>query len=85
MRRPARLSATRRSTPCSSAAARERPCPTLRNAADGVVVDGVGIGHEELGDDDVLEAGMTLAVERTAADVLSGTTVVITADGHEAL
>ncbi len=57
----------------------------LRNAADGVTVDGVGIGHEELSDDDVLEPGMVLAIERTAADALSGTTLVVTADGAEAL
>jgi Xaa-Pro aminopeptidase len=57
----------------------------LRDAADGVVVDGVGLGHEELAGDDVLEPGMTLAVERTAGDVLSGVTVVVTSGGYEAL
>jgi Xaa-Pro aminopeptidase len=57
----------------------------LRDAADGVVVDGVGMGHEELAGDDVLEPGMTLAVERTAGDVLSGLTVVVTSGGYEAL
>jgi Xaa-Pro aminopeptidase len=57
----------------------------LRDAADGVVVDGVGMGHEELAGDDVLEPGMTLAVERTAGDVLSGVTVAVTSSGYEAL
>jgi Xaa-Pro aminopeptidase len=56
----------------------------VRNA-DGVTVDGVGIGHEELGDDDPLEVGTALAIERTAADVLTGRTVVITAGGYETL
>ncbi|HZP31303.1 MAG TPA: M24 family metallopeptidase [Acidimicrobiia bacterium] len=57
----------------------------LRNAADGVTVDGVGLGHEELADGDVLEPAMTLTIERSAADVLSGVTVVVTADGYEPL
>ena len=57
----------------------------VRNAADGVTVDGVGIGHEELADDDVLEAGIALAIERDAADVLTGATVVVTGDGHVVL
>jgi Xaa-Pro aminopeptidase len=57
----------------------------LRDAADHVTVDGVGLGHEELADADVLEPGMTLAVERTAGDVLGGVTVVVTPGGFEAL
>ena len=61
------------------------PVCDLSNAADGVSVDGVGIGHEELGDDDVLEAGMVLTIERTAADVLSGETLIVTPDGFELL
>jgi Xaa-Pro dipeptidase len=61
------------------------PVCDLSNAADGVTVDGVGIGHEELGDDDVLEAGMVLAIERTAADVLSGETLIVTPEGFELL
>ena len=56
-------------------------CATRR----GVTVDGVGMGHEELADDDVLEAGMALAIEREAADVLTGATVVVTDDGYEVL
>jgi Xaa-Pro aminopeptidase len=56
----------------------------VRNAA-GVTVDGVGMGHEELADDDVLEAGIALAIEREAADVLTGATVVVTGDGYVVL
>ena len=56
----------------------------VRNAA-GVTVDGVGMGHEELADDDVLEAGIALAIERDAADVLTGATVVVTGDGYVVL
>jgi Xaa-Pro aminopeptidase len=57
----------------------------LRDAADGVVVDGVGLGHEELSAADPLERGMTLAIERTAGDVTSGVTVLVTDGGHETL
>jgi Xaa-Pro aminopeptidase len=31
--------------------------------SDGIGLEGTGLGHEELGDDDVLVAGMTVAVE----------------------
>ena len=62
-----------------------RSVGNVRDAADGVTVDGVGMGHEALADGDVLEPGMTLAIERVAGDVLSGATVVVTPSGHDAL
>ena len=57
----------------------------LRSAAAGVTVDGVGMGHEELSDRDVLEPGMVLAIEATVDDVLGSETVVVTPSGHETL
>ena len=53
----------------------------LRSAAAGVTVDGVGMGHEELSDRDVLEPGMVLAIEATVDDVLGSETVLITPSG----
>jgi Xaa-Pro aminopeptidase len=57
----------------------------LRSAADGVTVDGVGVGHEELSDRDVLEPGMVLAVEATVDGLLGSDTLLITTDGAETL
>ena len=50
----------------------------LRGAAPGVAVDGLGIGHEELADDDVLAAGMVLGVEVLADGVIVGDMVLVT-------
>jgi Xaa-Pro aminopeptidase len=49
----------------------------VRRAATGATVDGVGMGHEELADDDPLEPGMVLAVEVTADEVLGSEVVVV--------
>jgi Xaa-Pro dipeptidase len=57
----------------------------LRSAAAGVTVDGVGMGHEELSDRDVLEPGMVLAIEATVDDVLGSETVVVTPSGCQTL
>ena len=56
----------------------------VRRAATGATVDGVGMGHEELADDDPLEPGMVLAVEVTDNEVL-GSEVVVVGDGACAL
>jgi Xaa-Pro aminopeptidase len=56
----------------------------VRSAA-GVTVDGVGMGHEELADGDVLEPGMVISVEATVDDVLGSETALITPLGHELL
>jgi Xaa-Pro dipeptidase len=53
--------------------------------ARGVTVDGVGVGHEELHDDDVLEPGMVAVVEVLVDDVLGSETIVVTPAGPEAL
>lgn len=47
----------------------------------GVCVDGVGMGHEELGATDVLEPGTVLSVEVIVDDVLVGDMVLVT-DGE---
>ena len=57
----------------------------LRSAAARVTVDGVGMGHEELSDRDVLEPGMVLALEGTVDGVLSSEMLLITPDGAETL
>jgi Xaa-Pro dipeptidase len=57
----------------------------LRSAADGVTVDGVGVGHEELSDRDVLEPGMVLAIEATVDGLLGSDTLLVTPDGSETL
>src|SRR5262249_16834318 len=57
----------------------------LRGAGHDVTVDGVGMGHEELGDDDVLEPGMVLAVEVRSGDVLGSEVLLVTPSGHEEL
>ncbi len=56
----------------------------VRRAATGATVDGVGMGHEELADDDPLEPGMVLAVEVTDNGGL-GSEVVVVGDGACAL
>jgi Xaa-Pro aminopeptidase len=53
--------------------------------ATGATVDGIGIGHEELGDGDRLEAGMVLWIERWGDPVLVGDAVVITDGSPEVL
>jgi Xaa-Pro dipeptidase len=49
--------------------------------ATGAVVDGIGLGHEELADHDPLEPGMTLWIERFDDPVLTGEVVLVT-DGE---
>jgi Xaa-Pro aminopeptidase len=63
-----------------------RPGTTVAEVeARGVRVDGVGLGHEELFDDDVLTAGMVIFVEATVDDRVHGDTVWVTDDGPEVL
>jgi Xaa-Pro dipeptidase len=57
----------------------------LRRAEAGTTVDGVGMGHEELADADVLEPGVVLAVEVAAGDVVGSETVLVTPAGYELL
>jgi Xaa-Pro dipeptidase len=49
--------------------------------ADAIGSDGVGIGHEELHDDERLERGMVVVVEVVDHDVLASETIAVTADG----
>ena len=51
----------------------------------GAVVDGVGMGHEELSDADVLEPRMVISVELDVYGVLGSETVLITLTGRERL
>jgi Xaa-Pro dipeptidase len=51
----------------------------------GAGVDGVGMGHEELSDADVLEPRMAISVELTVDGVLGSETVLITPAGRERL
>ena len=46
-----------------------------------VTVDGVGMGHEDLADADVLEPGMVLAIEVGAGTVVGSETVLVTSTG----
>jgi Xaa-Pro dipeptidase len=55
----------------------------VRGAAEGMTVDGVGMGHEELADGDVLEPGVVISVEATVDDVLGSETVLVTPAGYE--
>ena len=52
---------------------------------DGVVVDGLGLGHEELSGTDVLEAGMVLYVGAESDRGWWGDTVLVTDRGAEVL
>ncbi|MDQ1432979.1 MAG: Xaa-Pro dipeptidase [Actinomycetota bacterium] len=51
----------------------------------GAAVDGVGMGHEELSDADVLEPRMVISVELDVDGVLGSETVLITPWGRELL
>jgi Xaa-Pro dipeptidase len=52
--------------------------------ASGATVEGSGMGHEELADEDQLEPGMVLWIEHFEDPVLVGDTVVVT-DGEPAV
>ncbi len=56
---------------------------TLR--ALGTTVEGVGMGHEVLADDDVLEPGMVVYVEATHDGSVHGDTVLVTDDDPDVL
>jgi Xaa-Pro dipeptidase len=47
----------------------------------GAAVEGTGMGHEELGEADLLEAGMVLAIEVQGDDILDGAIVHVTDSG----
>jgi len=53
--------------------------------AAGIGIEGTGLGHEELGDEDVLVAGMTVAVEVLDDGVLDGAVVHVTETGPTTL
>jgi len=57
----------------------------LRARPDVTAVDGVGLGHEELADDDVLAAGDVVSVEVFVGQVLLGDMVHVTDRGPELL
>ena len=57
----------------------------VRSRAPGITVDGVGIGHEEVGDADTLERGMVLAVEVLVDGVLLGDMIAVTAGAPDPL
>lgn len=50
----------------------------LRKQLHGISVDGVGMGHEELGDSDVLAPGSVLSLEALVDDALLGDMVLVT-------
>ncbi len=51
----------------------------------GAAVEGVGMGHEELSDADVVEPRMVISLELTVDGVLGSETVLVTASGRERL
>ena len=53
--------------------------------ATGATVEGVGIGHEELADNERLEPGIVLFIERRSDPVLVGDTVLVGEDSPEVL
>jgi Xaa-Pro aminopeptidase len=68
--------------PAALAAVVERCAPGARVGAlraAGARVEGVGVGHEELHDDDTLAPGMVVSVEVLADGVLGGETVFLPA------
>jgi hypothetical protein len=63
-----------------------RPGTTVAEVeARGVRVDGVGLGHEVLLDDDVLGADMVIFVEATVDERVHADTVWVSDDGPEPL
>ncbi|HEY6317877.1 MAG TPA: aminopeptidase P family N-terminal domain-containing protein [Acidimicrobiia bacterium] len=69
-----------------AAAARCRPgTPVGAVRADGVSVEGVGLGHEALRDDDLLEAGMVVSVDAASDGTRWGDPLLVTDAGAERL
>jgi Xaa-Pro dipeptidase len=63
-----------------------RPGVTVADVESrGLMVEGVGLGHEELRADDVLGPNMVVYLEAIAEDAVHGDPVWITADGAEVL
>ena len=55
----------------------------VRDAA--ITVEGTGLGHEELADDDVLERGMTVALEVLEDGVLDGAVALVAPGGPQTI
>ena len=51
----------------------------------GVSLEGTGMGHEEVADDEQLEDGMVVVIEHAGNDVLDGAVVHVAAGGPEVL
>jgi Xaa-Pro dipeptidase len=69
-----------------TAAARCRPGTTVGAVrADGVAVDGVGLGHEALRDDDVLDAGMVVSIDAALEGTRWADPLLVTDAGAERL
>jgi Xaa-Pro aminopeptidase len=59
--------------------------PEIRHEMPTTMLDGVGMGHEVLADDDVLEPGMVVALECVEGGVLGGAVVQVTAGDPDVL
>ena len=72
--------------PLADAVARCVPGATVGSVQSlPATVEGTGMGHEELRPDDVLDAGMVVAVDVLVDGVLDGAVVHVTADGPQLL
>jgi Xaa-Pro aminopeptidase len=76
----------RRAPALTAAVARITPGTRIGDVrADGIALEGTGLGHEELADDDVLTGGMTVFVEVLADGVLDAGVVLVSGDGPTTL
>jgi Xaa-Pro dipeptidase len=85
---PQAAAGTRAAAALGSAIASCRPGEVvgeLRGSPDVTAVDGVGLGHEELGDDEVMAVDDVVYVEVFVDQVLLGDTIHVTAAGPQIL